>query len=192
MRDELRDVWGLATANSWQVDAIWLLSRAAHASRLLLVRKTGDGKSAVVFGAASLLRGVSLVVVPLLGLGVDLCARVNGPAARARHVVAFHLDELARPAQRKLARCLRQIAAAGDAAGATLLLICSPQALGPEKRWRPLVESLAAGGVLRLLAVDEADKILTAGRAFRTKFAQFAQLATALTRTHRLSLPLVA
>ena len=26
MRDELRDVWGLASAKSWQVDAIWLLS----------------------------------------------------------------------------------------------------------------------------------------------------------------------
>ena len=76
IRDVLSSTWGLPSAKQWQVDAIrvlWLYDDP----RVLLVRRTGDGKSAVVFGAATLLGGISLLVVPLIGLGVDLTARVD-------------------------------------------------------------------------------------------------------------------
>ena len=131
--------------------------------------RTGDGKSAVIFGAATLLAGVSLVVVPLLGLAVDLVGRVNS-GHRAR-ILAYHLDELRGPAGARLAGFLRRVAAAGDLPGATVLLVCSPQALAPDRGWLAPVLALLAAGVLRLIAIDEADKVVTHGRAFRPEFA---------------------
>ena len=136
----------------------------------------GEGKSAVVFGAASVLGGVSLVVVPLVSLGVDLTARASSiegrPGRAAAPVWAFHLDEFTGQEQRhELRLYLQKVAAAGGCPGAAVLLICSPQALEQRSGWRPLVHSLLRSGAMRLVALDESDKVLSYGRAFRLEFA---------------------
>ena len=125
----------------------------------------------MIFGAATLLAGVSLVVVPLLGLAVDLVGRVNSGHRASSRILAYHLDELRGPAGARLAGFLRRVAAAGDLPGATVLLVCSPQALAPDRSWLAPVLALLAAGVLRLIAIDEADKVVTHGRAFRPEFA---------------------
>ena len=67
----------------WQVDAIRYLvtkctSPEVDSPRLLLVRKTGEGKTIVLQGAATILGGVSLCVVPLHTLAADQVVRANG------------------------------------------------------------------------------------------------------------------
>jgi superfamily II DNA helicase RecQ len=55
-----------------------------------LVHKTGEGNFAVVLALATLLCGITLVLVPLIGLGCDQVAKdflIN------ERVKAYHLDE---------------------------------------------------------------------------------------------------
>ena len=190
IRQVLSSVWGHPEARPWQVAAISDLCFAASPPRLLLVRRTGDGKSAVIFGAATLLKGVSIVVVPLLGLGVDLVGRVNSGARPSARVFAFHLDELRGGEQAELVGFLRRVAAAGDLPDATVLLVCSPQALAPDRSWLAPVLALLAAGVLRLIAIDECDKVVTQGRAFRPEFAHLrSRLLSHVGRsTHRVAI----
>eukprot|EP00978_Attheya_sp_CCMP212_P009075 scaffold21371_cov61-Attheya_sp.AAC.2 len=62
--------------------------------RLLLVRRTGDGKSLVIYGLATLLRGVTIVMVPILALGSDQVSTVWSMANPLAGVYAEHLDSI--------------------------------------------------------------------------------------------------
>ena len=67
----LRDVWGIAPPESpprdYQIEAIFYLV-FLRMKMLYLIRKTGEGKSLVLLGMAALLRGVTVCLVPLLGV----------------------------------------------------------------------------------------------------------------------------
>jgi superfamily II DNA helicase RecQ len=82
-------VWGILPPREFQVSAIAQLVFYPKTC-LFLIRKTGEGKSAVVFTLATLLCGICLVVVPLLGLGCDQVAKAQRPAYK---VESYHLDE---------------------------------------------------------------------------------------------------
>ena len=69
--------WQRVHPHDWQVDSIRYLTESPS-PRLLLVRKTGEGKTIVLHGAATLLGGVSLCVVPLHTLAADQVVRANG------------------------------------------------------------------------------------------------------------------
>ena len=67
--------WGKA-AKPYQCEAIASLS-CPTTNQLLLVQKTGSGKSLVVQGAATHLGGVVICVVPLHVVGADQVARAD-------------------------------------------------------------------------------------------------------------------
>ncbi len=58
---------------------------------MYLIRKTGEGKSLVVQGMASMMKGVTVVMVRLIGLGTDQDEKCND--ANAMEVESYHLDE---------------------------------------------------------------------------------------------------
>jgi superfamily II DNA helicase RecQ len=62
--------------------------------RLLLVRRTGDGKSLVIYGLATLLLGVTFVLVPILALGSDQVSSVWSMVNPSAGVYAEHLDSI--------------------------------------------------------------------------------------------------
>jgi superfamily II DNA helicase RecQ len=69
-------VWGILSPREFQVRAIGQL--VFHPKTCLyLIRKTGEGKSVVVLTSATPLRGITLVVVSLLGLGCDQVAKAH-------------------------------------------------------------------------------------------------------------------
>jgi superfamily II DNA helicase RecQ len=56
---------------------------------MYLIRKTGDGKSLVMQGMASMLKGITITMVPLLGLGSDQeskCTVENSITVEAYHM----------------------------------------------------------------------------------------------------------
>jgi hypothetical protein len=57
---------------------------------MYLIRKTGEGKSLVMQGMASMLKGITVSVVPLLGLGSDQADKCNVDSVA---VEAYHIDE---------------------------------------------------------------------------------------------------
>eukprot|EP00978_Attheya_sp_CCMP212_P038983 scaffold198411_cov27-Attheya_sp.AAC.1 len=68
--------------------------RARARRRLLLTRRTGDGKSLVIYGLATLLRGITIVIVPILALRIDQVSTFWSMAHPEAQVFAEHLDTI--------------------------------------------------------------------------------------------------
>jgi hypothetical protein len=83
------EIWHIPKPKPYQLEAIACLCFSTK-GRLYLVHKTGEGKSAVVLASATIFRGITLVLVPLLGLGCDQVAKAT---RREQQVEAYHLDK---------------------------------------------------------------------------------------------------
>jgi superfamily II DNA helicase RecQ len=68
--NELLVTWGCEQPRSYQIEAIFHLVYR-KTDMMYLIRKTGEGKSLVMQGMASMLKGITITMVPLLGLGSD-------------------------------------------------------------------------------------------------------------------------
>ena len=55
-----------------------------------LILKMGEGKSLVIITTSALLRGVTVVMVPLIGMGSD---QVNKAVNLGQRIEAYHVDE---------------------------------------------------------------------------------------------------
>jgi ATP-dependent DNA helicase RecQ len=129
------------------------------ANRLLLVAPTGGGKSLIYQLPATLLRGTTVVISPLIALMQDQVR-----ALEQRGVAASYLSSTLEAAEmrRRMAR-----AAAGDFA---LLYVA------PERLTFPGFKGLLAELEIPLVAVDEAHCISQWGHDFRPEYLQIGEL----------------
>jgi superfamily II DNA helicase RecQ len=90
----LTEAWNIQEPKEWQLQAIFAMTYGLDRAFLclLLVWRTGDGKSLVIYGLATLLRGVTIVMVPILVLGSDQVSSVWSMANPLAAVYAKHLD----------------------------------------------------------------------------------------------------
>jgi superfamily II DNA helicase RecQ len=72
----METIWGISSPREFQVEAVARLIFEPKAC-LFLIQKTGEGKPAVALTAAMHLQGITLVMVPLLGLGCDQVAKAH-------------------------------------------------------------------------------------------------------------------
>ena len=86
---ELLVTWGCASSRSYQIEAIFHLV-FRQTDMMYLIRKTGEGKLLVMQGMALMLKGITVMVVPLLGLGLDHEDKCNIDSIR---VESYHLNE---------------------------------------------------------------------------------------------------
>jgi len=70
IRAMLFHVWCIQFARDYQIEAIFFLV-FLKVGMLYLIRKTGEGKSLVLLGMVTVLRGTTIDMVPLLGIGCD-------------------------------------------------------------------------------------------------------------------------
>jgi superfamily II DNA helicase RecQ len=156
----MENVWGISAPRDFQVEAVARLVFEPKTC-LFLIRKTGEGKSAVVLTSATLLRGITLVVVPLLGLGCDQVAKAQ---RRLHHKVeAYHLDENRGDDQVALQQRLLTIT---HLRAQSIILYASPQSLKEGSSWSPLLKCLSGRKLFTLLVCDEAHTVPLHGRSF--------------------------
>jgi hypothetical protein len=81
--------WGICQPHEFQIHAIHLI--AFHCNQLVyLIAKTGSGKSAIPLTIGSMQNGITLMMVPLVGLGNN---QVSKSTNEANCIEAYHLDE---------------------------------------------------------------------------------------------------
>jgi ATP-dependent DNA helicase RecQ len=149
--------------------------------RVLVVQRTGWGKSAVYFIATRLLRdagaGPTLIVSPLLALMRDQLAAAGRMGLRAATVNSTNVDDWA--------AIERQVVD-----GAVDLLLISPERLNHPRFRREILDRLVA--TIGMLVIDEAHCISDHGHDFRPDYRRLGEVLDQLAAARDTEVPVLA
>ena len=132
---------------------------------MYLIRKTGEGKSEVLKGMATLMKGVTLSLVPLLGLGSDQSQKASETefiGFEAHHIDEYR-DEMA-------ADLMKDLEKYSSEHMTSILLFVSPQTLQPTSKWYATFVMLAQRGHLSSICIDEVHAAVQNYVSFRPEF----------------------
>ena len=187
----MADVFGIDTPRDFQVEAINHCAFDDDSSLYLIIR-TADGKSLVPLTTAILRRGITIVLVPLVGLGSD---QVDKATVLEHGVKAYHIDEH----KKKDARALRERLLSftrEEANYTTILIYINPQnfvrdPLRPNAGWFHVFATLAKEGLISLICIDEAHTVEQCGRNFRPEFLEATKSLCAIRKTMPRPVPII-
>eukprot|EP00978_Attheya_sp_CCMP212_P016509 scaffold43308_cov37-Attheya_sp.AAC.1 len=161
-----KDVWGIAQLHRYQIQIIQALISGASPMkrRALLCVKTGGGKSAVVQITATIMRGIHIILVPLLALGADQVSKGNNARSPfSQNIRAIHLDEVHHPQK---IDSLREFLL-NMTMSQTLIIVASPQSLLKTLPWNKLLLDCAhIRNLVKGVYVDEYHLFASFGSSF--------------------------
>ena len=132
---------------------------------LHLICKNGEGKSLVLLGLVYTLRGVTIVMGPLHGLGTD---QANKSKCIDKGLKAYHVNEFRDLDYRLLVERLKVFKKDHNAC---ILIYISPQIMREkDSRWHLLLKQLAINGLLSVLCIDEVHGAIEYADSFYPEF----------------------
>jgi superfamily II DNA helicase RecQ len=159
----LSSVWNIENPREYQVKAIFYMV-FLRVRMLYLIRKTGEGKSLVLLGMATMLRGVTVCLVPLLGLGSSQASKSR---SKEHRVEGYHVDEYRDQDFDLLSRQMRLYSRTERS---SIIVYISPQNLKQGSRCCRLLNDMAAAGYISSICVDEAHATVEQCESFRPEF----------------------
>jgi superfamily II DNA helicase RecQ len=159
----LSAVWNIESPREYQIKAIFYMV-FLRVRMLYLIRKTGEGKSLVLLGMATMLWGVTICLVPLRGLGSSEAAKSR---SKKHRVEGYHVDEYRDQDFHLLSRRMRLYSRSECS---SIIVYISPQNLKQGSRLCRLLNDMAAAGYISSICVDEAHATVEQCESFRPEF----------------------
>ena len=166
----------------WQIDVggdIIESTSNIQTHNQLLVRKTGEGKSLVYLVTGTILRGVTLVISPLLSLAMDKARKILKITCDS-NITSSHLDEM----NSQNISVLQWITRLGNYA--TIFIFCSPQSLIRNDHF---LTFLLDGQFINFVVVDEVHLFCKFANTCRREFSSLQQVLFSKFRQSRLHIP---
>jgi superfamily II DNA helicase RecQ len=113
-----------------------------------IIAQTGSGKSAIPLTVGTLLTGVVITLVPMIGL----------VSVQVANVEVYHVGEHRGKDAAKLRHRL-DIMTEQDADYVTIFLYMSPQSLQTNSPWYGVLRRIAMKNFIRLICIDEAHTV---------------------------------
>jgi len=133
--------------------------------KLLVVDRTGGGKSHILRLVATMVNGIILVIVPLLALSADQMANIIGAIRDFVSSEGHHLGELSRSQINN--DVIPRMDDIQYSTSSTMFLFTSPQQLVVNPTILDALLRCHARQTLRMVAIDEAHLYAMHGRSFR-------------------------
>jgi len=128
-------------------------------SKLLLVTRTGSGKSHIMRTLGVAMNGIVVIFIPLLSLSADQMVKMKEAKQILGSVETHHLDELpTNDGGESLQKIVNRMSQLQEETTSTMFLFLSPQFLC-KKSSKPLLDALVVAyerKVLRVVGIDEA------------------------------------
>ena len=128
-------------------------------SKLLLVTRTGSGKSHIMRTLGVAMNGIVVIFIPLLSLSADQMVKMKEAKQLLGSVETHHLDELpTNDGGESLQKIVNRMSQLQEETTSTMFLFLSPQFLC-KKSSKPLLDALVVAyerKVLRVVGIDEA------------------------------------
>jgi hypothetical protein len=159
----LSAVWQISNPREYQIKAIFYLV-FLRLRMLYLIRKMGEGKSLVLLGMATMLRGVTVCLVPLLGLGSSQAAKSR---SRNHRVEGYHVDEFR---DQDFDLLSERMSIYSSTESSSIIVYISPQNLRAGSKWYRLLSNIAAAGFLSSVCIDEAHAAVEQCESFCPEF----------------------
>jgi len=160
-------VWNVPSLRPNQTKALCHIGNPYRPRTLLLVERTGGGKTHVFKVAGVVEKGLVYVMQNLHSLSADQLSKFQGANQAYGSVTAHNLDEVWGQSKRRYNEILHRAASIQRDTTSTLFLLSSPQFLLKHTELLRVLESQAKERVLRLVVVDEVHLHVQQGTTFR-------------------------
>ena len=174
-------------AHPYQIETIYHGIRE-NDTAMYLVRKTSDGKSLVPQTIAFFRGGISVTLVPLIGLG---CHQADKSSVAEHNLEAYHVDEYHGEDAKRLCKRLNGMSTE-EAKEITIMLYISPQKMKANSNWFHVLKDIASKGLISIICIDEAHYVQQAGRSFRMEFVEAVESIAELLRKMPNPVPCIA
>ncbi len=150
-----------------QIDAvISLIDVDVCGGKVLLIVKTGAGKSHVMRTTGVMIGGVCLIIMPLLTLGADQLSKLASASQEFGSVEYFHLDEY-RTQPVNMMSVLNCVSQLPCNTWSTIFLFCSPQIIQHDTRVRHCLFEAHSTLIRTSFFLDEFHLYVEHGTSFR-------------------------
>ena len=158
-------MWGTPALRPTQSAAIAEIMHGQCAGKLLLVHRTGGGKSHIMRMIGSLVAGITVVIVPLLTLCADQIRKILEASPKYASCEAHHIDDCSATDIKET--IVPRLDAVGNDSSSSVFLFISPQKLVSCGPIRAAILRAHHRKTLRLVVIDEAHLYAMHGRSFR-------------------------
>ena len=159
-------VWRTAALRPQQHKAVdKILHDTDGDGKLLLVERTGGGKSLTMQMVLTMIGGIALIIVPLLALTADQVEKIRRANRSFGSVEAHHTDDLDESFIRE--RLIPRMMEISDSTTSSMYIFCSPQDLVNKAYLRIALLECYRRKTLRLVVIDEAHLYAMHGSTFR-------------------------